>query len=374
MKQKTIFIIFILLLLLPVLSFPVARNYIDSANHENRTFASFPQFTFSREGIKSYPGAFEDWFNDHLPYKNQLVAMDNRRKRFLQEGTTAIEYKGSTCALEGKHHWLFYNAQNENESSFDDYLCNNLYTEEQLEKIAGRYLQFQNFLKDRGAEFVLMYAANKEQIYPEYMPATIIRTKSYSRTDQLVDYLRANTGIPVLYTKDALMEEKQKGYQVFAKYDTHWNNLGGFVGGQLLNEYCHGKRVDLDEVQISVVNTHKSGDLADLLAMGNVYNDDKEWVVDNYKENVKVQMVQEDDGYYEFCSNAEDKRNVLAVTDSFGYGLMAEMPKDFATVTFIQNTEDFRSYVETRHPDIVMVEIVERARTRQEREVEGLMW
>lgn len=374
MKQKVCFFTFFLFLCLPGLSFPAVKGHIDSANHEKRTFAAFPPFSFDLEEIKEFPSNFENWFNDHLPYKNQLVAMDNQRKHFLREGTTAIEYKGSTCALEGKHHWLFYNAQNENESSFDDYLCNNLYSEDQLKSIADRYVAFDHFMKEQGADFVLMYAANKEQVYPEYMPSTIIRTKNYSRTDQLVDYLRANTGVPVLYTKNALIEEKENGYQVFAKYDTHWNNLGGFVGGQLLNEYYHGGRTKLADVRIKEVSNKKSGDLADLLAMGNVYNDDKEWVVEGYKENVHVQTVEESNAYYEFSSDAEDKRRVLLLTDSFGYALMAEIPKDFSEVTFLQDTNQFRSYIETRHPDIVVVEIVERARARQEQEVEGLMW
>lgn len=368
MKKKMIFYAFFLLLFLPTASFGLVKEHIDSQNHENRTLAAFPT------EINTFCEDFENWFNDHLPYKNQLVAMDNQRKRLMQVGTTAMEYKGSTFALVGKDGWLFYNAQNESENSFDDYLCNNLYEEEQLREIAQRYKTFAQFIKEQGAEFVLMFAANKEQVYPEYMPATIIRTKSYSRTDQLVDYLRENTNVPVLYTKDALIQEKENGYQVFAKYDTHWNNLGGFVGGQLLNEYYHGERTMLDEVKIKEVKSDKSGDLANLLAMGNVYNDDKEWVVEKYKEHIDAQMVKEGDAYYEFHSNAEDKRSVLLLTDSFGYALMGGLPKDFAEVTFLQDTRPFKEYIEMRKPDIVVVEIVERARARQEAEVEGLMW
>lgn len=156
---------------------------------------------------------------------------------------------------------------------------------------------------------------------------------------------------------------------MFLKYDTHWNNLGGFVGGQLLNEHFHGEYVSLDKVEPSVALDNITGDLANLLSLGTVLDDDKEWQVDNYKTEVTVQQVDDGsvDGYYEFSSNAEDDRSVLFLMDSFGYAMMAEVPKDFQNVTFITTTEDFKKYCDEKQPNILVVEIVERQRAKQER-------
>ena len=70
-------------------------------------------------------------------------------------------------------------------------------------------------------------------------------------------------------------------------------------------------------------------------------------------------------------SNAEDKRKVLVVQDSFGYALMG-ITKDFAEVTFLKNTEVFKKYCEEWKPDILLVEIVERRKRPQEQICQGL--
>lgn len=366
MKNRVIYVTFLLLLILPVVTFPFMKGHIDSANHEKRKFAERPNLTWST--LTSFPEQFDTYFNDHLPYKNQLVMLNNIKNECLGSGTTAIEYL-SVSVIRGKEKWLFYNGVSETEESMKDYLCNNLYTEKQLKKISKRYVKLQKKLEEMGIELVVLYAANKEQIYPEYMPSTIVPLSTYSRTDQLVDYIHEHTDVPLLYTKEALLREKEK-HQVFYKYDTHWNDLGGFVGGQILNEYFHGEYVSLDDISYSVVRENESGDLADLLSMRKIYNDDTVWQIDDYKEEV-TEHLSDEESAYEFTSNAKDKRSVLVVKDSFGYAMMG-IAKDFAKVTFLKNTEVFKEYCEEKTPDILLLEIVERKKGTQENVCQGL--
>lgn len=365
MKNKLLFILFLLALTAPVITFPFVRVYIDSENHENRRFAEAPKVSLAE--MPSFPKRFEDWFLDYLPYKNQLVMTNTMKNDFLGVGTTAMEYMTGSMVIRGKDNWLFYNA--EKQQSFNDYLCNNLYEEEELAGIAEGYVRLQKKLEELGIELVVFYAANKEQIYPEYMPPSIVPVGTYSRTDQLVDYMRAHTDIPMLYTKEALLNEKD-GHTLFYKYDTHWNNLGGFVGGQLLNEYFHGEYVSLDDVSCKAVRTDVSGDLARMLSMGNIYNDDTEWEVTGYKEDVTVEADMDGDDYV-FSSNAKDKRKLLMYRDSFGYALMG-IAKDFAQVRISRNTDDFAVYCKEMQPDILVIEMVERWREGQETWCNGL--
>ncbi len=368
MKNKYIFYVFVLLLSLPVITFPFIKGHIDSKNHEKRKFAERPSLSLAT--LPDFPEQFDNYFSDHLPYKNQLVMVNGIKNELLGSGATAIEYLTNTKAIRGKENWLFYNAVSEDEESMRDFLCNNLYEENELSEISKRYVLLEQKLKEMGIELVVLYAANKEQVYPEYMPSTIVPMGSYSRTDQLVDYLHEHTDVPLIYTKEALQKEKEN-HQVFYKYDTHWNNLGGFVGCQLLNEYFHGEYVSLDEVSYSVVKDDESGDLADLLSMRKILNDDIVWEINSYKTDVKEETVRNDDNAFEFVSNAEDKRKVLVVQDSFGYALMG-ITKDFAEVTFLKNTEVFKKYCEEWKPDILLVEIVERRKRPQEQICQGL--
>ena len=367
MKNKIIFYAFFILLAAPVLTFPFLKNHIDSENHEKREFAKMPKFTL--RSADAFPEEFDTYFNDNLPYKNQLVLLDNIKNDLLDEGSVLLKYFSKTTAIRGKNKWLFYNSVSSGEETMRDYLRDNLYTEEEMEEIARHYTMLQQKLDSMGIEMAVLYAANKEQVYPEYMPDGIVPKGSVSRTDQLAGYIREHTDVPLLYTKEALLEEK-KNHQVFYKYDTHWNQLGGFVGTQVVNEHFHGEYVSLDDVSCRVAQEGKSGDLADLLSMRVLCQDDVEWEIEGYKPEVTYEMT-ESDGYYRCTSNAEDERSVLMLMDSFGYAMMG-MAKDFAKVTFANQTDSFREYCETERPDIVLIEIVERRKPMQEEWCKGL--
>ena len=119
MKNKILFYGFVGLLCLPVLTFPVMKNFIDSENHENRKFAEKP--VLSLDTITTYPEQYDAYFNDHLPYKNQLVMFNNMKNEVLGVGTTAIEYRTASTVIRGKDNWLFYNAFGECNRHFPKY-------------------------------------------------------------------------------------------------------------------------------------------------------------------------------------------------------------------------------------------------------------
>ena len=97
------------------------KGHIDSANHEKRKFAERPKLAWNT--LTSFPEQFDTYFSDHLPYKNQLVMVNNLKNEVLGTGTTAIEYL-SVSVIRGKEKWLFYNGVSEDEESMKDYLCN----------------------------------------------------------------------------------------------------------------------------------------------------------------------------------------------------------------------------------------------------------
>ncbi|MBO5373096.1 MAG: hypothetical protein J6A75_10340 [Lachnospiraceae bacterium] len=371
MKHKIIFYQFFCMLILPVLTFPFAKNFIDTKNHENRQFAEKPQLSI--QTLTSFPEQFENYFNDYLPYKNQLVMLNTMKEDALGVGSTVLEYRTMSPVIRGKEDWLFYNAFSEEEHSFDDYMCNNLYEEAELEKIADGYVKLQKELEKNGTELVVLYVTNKEQIYPEYMPSDIVPESSYSRNEQLIDYMREKTDIPLLYTKDALLEQKDK-HRLFYKYDTHWNALGGFVGTQVLNKYLQEECVSLDNVTYSAADKAKVKDLAEMLAMGNVYTDDVEWQIEDYKKDVTVEIVEHipEIEKFKFVSSAKDDRSVLVMMDSFGRYMMDYMIRDYKQVTCLINVNEqkvlseFKKCYESEYPDIVVLEILERRSAWQE--------
>ena len=89
------FFSFFLFLTAPVLTFPFMKNYVDSGNYENRQFTERPKL--SLKTLTTFPSQYDAYFSDYLPYKNQLVMLNNKKDTSLGAGTTLIEYR---CFME----------------------------------------------------------------------------------------------------------------------------------------------------------------------------------------------------------------------------------------------------------------------------------
>jgi len=92
----------------------------------------------------------------HQKFPHPVPVMVNGIKNeLLGSGATAIEYLTNTKAIRGKENWLFYNAVSEDEESMRDFLCNNLYEENELSEISKRYVLLEQKLKEMGIELGL---------------------------------------------------------------------------------------------------------------------------------------------------------------------------------------------------------------------------
>lgn len=50
---------------------------------------------------------------------------------------------------------------------------------------------------------------------------------------QIVDYLREKTDIPIIYPKER-SNLLDSGYELYYKTDSHWNQIGGYIGARSL--------------------------------------------------------------------------------------------------------------------------------------------
>ena len=98
------------------------------------------------------------------------------------------------------------------------------------------------------------------------MPAAYNKINPRSRLDQLIDYMKAHSSVPILDVRQDLRAAKQAG-RVYDLTDSHWNRRGGYVAysascrrfGQALPEAKAIPRSDFHEF----VERGPGGDLAD---------------------------------------------------------------------------------------------------------------
>lgn len=78
-----------------------------------------------------------------------------------------------------------------------------------MQTIADKLTNERNQLTNYGIDFYILSIPNKASVYPEYMPDTIERKDTTSRTDLLMKYLEENTDLNVVDAKPTLVKAKK---------------------------------------------------------------------------------------------------------------------------------------------------------------------
>lgn len=393
--DKIVCIVFMCFLILPSVIWggikvlgrlnPSINSYFDYDIGENRKKADFP----SEFNVNTFTADVEAYYNDRVPFRSLIIDMnssmtntvENVYKLNLRPVLVKVLYgtgkdKGDTSkqeylppniinekVIEGREDWLFYYAEN----SVDYYIGNNILSDEEMENYASRVKRLSELCEKNGIEFQMIIMPNKEQVYSEYMPSYKIENE-YKRTQRLVDYIYETTDIEVMYIFKELYEAKKCG-QLYYKNDTHWNELGAFVGVQLLYERIGVETTLLEEIDYSK-KEKKGGDLISLGALNvNNYNSDIGYNV-KYKNNIKYsENVKEyiDDNGKEYSinyieSNAEDDRKLVLIGDSFRTAMVPYIARDFSESVVIYRDEVGGELAaqEIIDTDILVLQLVER--------------
>ena len=226
---------FVASLALPTLVYPAVRSHLDQQNYENRELASFPEL--SAANFDNIPTEFEAYYNDHVPFKNLFVKAKTKLDLELLNESSISD------VTVGKENWLFYTVSEDGEDALADYQRTNLYTADEKTALADAITSVNEKMKERGIRFVMFEAPNKESVYAEYMPDSVRVYGSESRLDAAIPVLAAQ-GLPVYDMKPELLKEAD-AYQLYYKYDTHWNQIGSFIGSQQIAQTLLGTSTPL---------------------------------------------------------------------------------------------------------------------------------
>ena len=354
-KFGVILILFLCFLIMPNIIYRIFYKNFDHTNYENRTLASKP--IFMSTNINEYPKKYEEYFNDYLPFRNELVKLKNLNDIFVFKNII------SDIVLLGKAKWLFTKEVNLTEKYIGIEKYN--FTEKELEKAKNNLIHFRDELKKKNIDFIFMVCPDKQFIYSEYMPDYIKRKSIKSGTDIFVEYIKNNTDIKVVYPKEELLKYKDK-YQLYYKYDTHWNNLGAYIGYSELMKSLNIYVDNIDNVNIKSLSANERfnfdiyhyNDLANLLGLSKIkyYNNDKAYIISNYiTKNYYVK-----DGFLYNSKAYSNENNIMMIKDSFSLNMIDYIATEFKQSEFIL-TYSFRNEDILKYkPDIVVFETVER--------------
>lgn len=368
MKNKILIILFVIAVACPNIAFLLLYNYIDTENHENRNYAEFPEINLSN--LTNIPEKLNEYYMDRVPFKNQFTNLNSRMDIFLSKYTSKYKlFNNLPPITEGKDRWLFPTSNTEEEDCAGEMFGRNLYTEEELQELADLYTEIAEILEKQGCRMVFFCPPIKNLVYKDYFPDAYHKMfPEITRGDQLAFYLQENCDkFDTVFPIDEFMKYKPD-YQLYFKYDTHWNYLGGYLGAKSILDVLGVETFPLEEAEISVEDEGYVKDLADYMGRSNDYTDDKLYKITNFRPDIT----------YTFEDNSE--RNTLQyMTSDIGNGLTGVMlgdsmrvhmfpflGKSFEWIYTGSEPEVVAELLLSEKPNVFIMEISGRFKVRQE--------
>ena len=353
MQKKTIgwIILFLAAIYVPALSYQVVSRYMDTSNYENRESAVRPKLTI--ENYSDFPEEFEEYYDDHLPFRNQWITLNNSIDYYI------FSQSSSDDVLIGKDGWLFYTSEKDGnpvKQSTGEWM----FTEKQLKKIAKNLKKTKKTLENQGIRFVLFIAPNKETIYKDELPSFYQNENTKSCVDQLVEYLKENTDIEVVYPKEELLEARKEHEDIewYHKLDTHWNSAGAYIGAENLAKALNIEMPVFEELTLEK-QTWDTGDLAQMLNI-TIKNGDTNYTLSNISD--RETECEKWDFYTEFIYHTADAdpRKLFVCRDSFSDALAPILATQFENSMFVHRKGFSQEQIFAYDTDIFVYECVER--------------
>lgn len=159
-------------------------------------------------------------FDTHFALRARLVQVQSwLRYQLLGVSSLATVWKG-------RDGWWFLAADGDVEATLNE----PRFTPAELATWRVTLQHTADFLAARGIAHVFVIAPGKATVYPEGLPAGLHPRPAPTRTDQLVDELRARSTVTVVDLRDDLLAARGGAEPLFHRTDTHWNDLGAAVG------------------------------------------------------------------------------------------------------------------------------------------------
>jgi hypothetical protein len=326
-----------------------------------RDVVSFPRPRLDRSLLK-WPGNLLWYLKSNMGFRGALVRAHGRFVWSVLGGSPAPE------SVLRADPWLFLKS----ERVPDDFRRVDPFSDADLgrwsEVLEGR----RRWLAARGIRYLIVIAPNKETVYAGAVPPWVTRAPGPSRLAQLVARVRATTAVEIA---DLTAPLEKATARVYHLTDTHWNDLGAFVGYRSVIEHLEPwfkelrplDRSDMvDEEEVT-----RGGDMARVCGLqldlrepqmrlalrpgvseGARFADGSPLTFDR----IDVR------GRQRFVTRAPrgEIASAVILRDSFGEALIPYLSRHFQTATWIWTYDFPASEIETDRPALVIEQLVER--------------
>jgi len=318
--------------------------------------------SIAASNIMEFPKKFESYLSDHFGGRKEMVTADN-----LIKVLTFNQTNDQSPVLLGKGDWMFYR-----DGGVEDVVRNHSpLTPEMLERISRTLEERQYWLKQQGCSLIVCFPPLKHAVYPEYLPEKLYPLQEPSQLQQAINYLRANTTIPIVDMYPNIVAHKAEG-DLYYKRDSHWNSLGAFFGYRSLADTIQhyfpsfGTPSSLDDYQ-RVYFKANEGDLAHLVGLKHILPRTEVALVPSTPVNAEFRFIRDlsnvpvANPMASFINTSSPNNlSIFYFRDSFSNYLQPYLNEHAHESVYIWTPLFFTEAFEYGYPDLVVYEVMER--------------
>jgi len=364
-----IIVVFAGLLSIPLFLSIIQRDRSFSET-EKRPLAGFPQTT-DLKAAGEFPHQFDSYYQDHFGLREWLI------HRYQQEMGKHFGLTGVPFVVEGRKGWFFLAS----EKMRNDFKGRLRFDKEELQNFCQGITAKHDWLGRRNIAYIPVVAANKQTVYPEYLPDSYSQPYKQTRLDQLLNSCNTKGRQMFLDLRSPLVRDKVKG-RLYDKTDTHWNYLGAHTAYLEIMDRVGKNLADIGQPkQFSFEASWKQyygGDLALMLRRKSSLREirpvlkEEELTAHEKRLPRKLKRILPLHQLKpEFWIHKESKKRLLVLHDSFFNNLKLLISENFAETLYVfqfydeqamgfSNRETLEKLVSTFKPDIVIEGVVER--------------
>lgn len=322
--------------------------------HEWRRPAPFPALTARRADLVAFPEAYERWLNDHFGFRTTLIRWHNALRMF------GLHTDPNERVTMGPWGWLFIGSP----QYVGYHRAIEPFTTAELEEWREALEARRDFCAAHGAKYLFFLAPSKSTIYPEEMPERYARVGEETRADQLYEYMREHSDVPMLDLRPALLAAKEHEV-LYYPLGSHWNDRGAFVAYTAILEALQPWFDRMEPRPRSAFRERPAPDQGDSWA-GKLHLGDllrQESIQLEPIQNVPLPRGKYPDlqGNHFFVQTQNEWRpRMVMFRDSMASALVDLLAPHFSRSAFFWDRRMVRPYVEREHPDLVLQELVER--------------
>jgi hypothetical protein len=300
---------------------------------------------------------FERYFEDHFALRDRFIRW---HARMLWNG---LHTAASSTVIAGAGDWMFY----ADDGGLEDWVETRPFTTAELEAWRVMLERAHAWLEARRIAFLVVIAPDKQMIYPEKMPRSLVRQRNEYRSDQLLAHLRGRSAVTILDLR-APIAAARSGEILYHLHDTHWNDRGALVAANAITAALRERFPAIEPLSrdaFIAVPGVPSGDRTSMLDLDDAGKRTMPGLVPVAGWSWRTIEPKQPDAY------EEDGRTVteiagsalpraLVFRDSFASRLIPYLSERFGRAVYLWQKGFDTAAVEREHPDVVILEMVAR--------------